>query len=200
MALRAETACALRSVTSQYFDLQGWDKAFRSMGELKNPQELSLEYCQNLPTEGLRSLIAKSQSLKTINFQESDSSSTSLSALMEALSTKQPVKVFIGSDALNDDVIAFAFATGWKDSTVEDLDICSRGTVTGQMLKLLVNLPRLKRLSFWYCEHITRDDIYGFLCERKDEVEILYRGTSSTEDLHGRYIRERNGAVRFIPC
>lgn len=62
---------------------------------------------------------------------------------LQALSTKQPVELSISSNALNDDVIASAFTTGWSpDSTVEDLGIKSCGMITSRTLKLLANLRR----------------------------------------------------------
>lgn len=181
--LLMQTACALRVVSFGDLDLQGWDEVFENMAGLKDLKELNLTCCQSLPKERFHSFITKSQSLKTISLYENDVSSTSVAVFMEALSAKQPVKVSVESDALNDDIIASAFASRYQASTVEDLEIASLGIITGRTLQLLAKLPILNRLSLLRCEHITYEDLYGFLRERKGQVELLYCGSRLDEDL-----------------
>lgn len=194
-----QNAAMLQTIRLRDINLEEWDAAMESMAGLKYLKEIHIRGCWHLPKKPLYSLFTEPQSLRRVVYEDDFGDRQSIVTLLEALAVKQPQKVDISSDNLDNDVVASAFATGWKEPTIESLTIRSNGMITRRTLILLATtLRRLETLTLGGLENVVEDDVYAYFNERKGRAVVYFEFSGGNVPC-GRYIREENGTSNFIP-
>lgn len=191
----------LRTMRLDQIHLKQRDQAFTRLGQLKHLEMIHLFACKQLPKSGLYLLFTESQSLRNLEFIDPRADKACITSLMDARKTKQPQNVVIASSALHEEVVISAFADGWKESTIERLELRSCEWIKWQMLELFPTLPRLKTLIISALYNLSMNDIHKYLHQRSNPAQVVIGRCHGprTDPPCGRYIRDEHGHISFTP-
>lgn len=101
------------------------------------------------------------------------------SAVLNALSGRQPENITLEGMNFADEAVDVAFALGWgrQEATAKNITLSGISNITGRTLLQFATLPSL----VWHCSQITESDVLAFLNAKRGPIEQSYTADISEE-------------------